>query len=172
MRFIGLTAVGIKRCLNTALEVTNTEIWSKRLADALIHIASNLLFKRRGQKSSTIRSLSRRCKQTTIGIENRNGRSIQRWHSGSNQLADRLRGFSGKAAFSADHNRGRWLLITATERAFFGHDDVNARSFYATNGLNGTRDLAFKCPNMRDFLHERCQAKRAHIVEKLVTGVV
>ncbi len=171
-RLVDLAAVRIEYGLNACLEMADAKIRRQRLADAVIHIACNLLFQRGGHEGCAIGSFASRCQQTTVGVENSDGGSIKRRNGSGDQLADGLCGFGSKAAFGADDDRGGRLLIAATERAFFCHDYVNARGFHTTNGPDGSGDFAFKRTHAGDFLHKRGEAERTHIVEQLVTGIV
>ncbi|SPU76507.1 Uncharacterised protein [Brucella suis] len=135
-------------------------------------MARNLLFKRRGHESRTIGPFASRCQQMAICIEHRDGRRIERGNGSGDQLADGLGRFSGKSAFGTNNDRGRRLLVAAAERAFFGQNDVNARSLHAANGLNGTGNFSFERAHTGNLLHKGRKPQRPHIVEQLITGIV
>ena len=86
-------------------------------------------------------------------------------------MTDRPRRGKIARVLGADHDRCRWRLPVPAEGAGIRQHDVHPRRLDALHGLDGPRNLALERAHPRDLLHERSEPDRAHVVEKLVSGV-
>jgi len=82
----------------------------------------------------------------------------------------------GRAAvvrrFGSDDDGCGWGLARPPERTLVRHDDMHACGLDAAHHLDRARKLALHGAHPGHFLHERSEAERAELIEKLVSHAV
>ena len=167
-RLVGLGLVGVEPRRDADLEIVQAQIGREGGGDLLAQFLRNLLFEAEQVVGRFLEVVRAAGEQPAVDVEDGDLVGLHVGDRRGDEVADRVADRAIVAAVGADDHRGGGRLLLAAERAFVGHDDMDARRLDAANHLDGARQLALHGADARHLLHERGQAERAELVVEFV----
>ena len=167
-RLVGLGLVGVEPRRDADLEIVQAQIGRERGGDLLAQFLRNLLFQAEQIVGRLLEVVRAAGEQPAVDVEDGDLVGLHVGDRRGDEVANRVADRAVVAAVGADDDRGRGRLPLAAERAFVGHDDMDARRLDAAHHLDRARELALDRAHPRHLLHERGQAERAELVVELV----
>ena len=167
-RLVGLGLVGVEPRRDADLEIVQAQIGREGGGDLLAQFLRNLLLQAEQVVGRFLEVVRAAGEKPAVDVEDGDLVGLHVGDRGGDEVADRVADRAVVAAVGADDDRRGGRLPLAAERAFVGHDDMDARRLDAADHLDRARELALDRADPRHLLHERGQAERAELVVEFV----